>query len=290
MISSSKRCAVSMAAGSAAGSRTTLSPTVEPCLFGFTITGNPSVRADRVRRCGRHEPVRSRNAHRAEQALGHVLVHGGRARDVIAARVREACEIQHRLHAPVLTRPAMEREEHHVRLANVESSGVQRHRSAAHLCNGGRGRRLRSNAARKQLALIRSGQAARSGVHREHLVPQSAQRRNDLGRTRDGNVALFARPAEQHRNFHARYGLKSRRRARANEVALSNLRRRKNQREDRAARRVRAHVELTAVAKHHVSRQIQADAGAAGFGGEERHEDLVAAAGRARRSRCRGSP
>src|SRR5678815_3058405 len=58
----------------------------------------------------RHEPIGSRHARGAEQALGQVLVHGGGARDVIAAGVAQSREIQHRLHAPVLARAAMDKD------------------------------------------------------------------------------------------------------------------------------------------------------------------------------------
>ena len=102
------------------GSRTTLRPTVEPCLFGFTITGNPSCPLHASADDGSHQPVRGRHARGAEQALGQILVHRRRARDVIAARVREAREIEHRLHAPVLAGAAVQREEHDVHLGWID--------------------------------------------------------------------------------------------------------------------------------------------------------------------------
>ncbi len=73
---------------------------------------------------GSHQPVGGWNPRGAKQPLGEILVHRRGARDVIAAGVSQARQVQDRLNPSVLTRSAVQRKKHDVDIANV--GGVRR--------------------------------------------------------------------------------------------------------------------------------------------------------------------
>ena len=119
MTCESKPAASSSAASSPSGVLTSVSPTVEPWPLGLTINGNPSRCAATCADAGAMSHVGRRHAGREEQPLRDVLVPTERAAELAAARVRDAGEIEQRLHRAVLAAAAVHGEKHEIHVGEI---------------------------------------------------------------------------------------------------------------------------------------------------------------------------
>src|SRR5881628_2886787 len=115
MTSSSYRRASSAAASSPLAVLTSVMPTDDPILDGFTITGQPSG-GHVLGRDRRHEPGGNRHPGGAEEPLREVLVHGERAAQRAAPRVRHADDVQDRLQRAAFAAARVQAEQEDVRL------------------------------------------------------------------------------------------------------------------------------------------------------------------------------
>ena len=121
---------------------------------------------------------------------------------MIAARVSEAGQVEHRLHAPVLTCATVQRQEHEVDVTDINGSRGQ---SDGTLSHGGdfAGRRgIRRDASTEQSPFVGSRQSPRCGIDRVDLVAATAQGGDHLRGACDRDVALLACTAEQDGNLH----------------------------------------------------------------------------------------
>src|SRR5262249_52935888 len=139
----------------------------------------------------------------AKQALRQVLVHCGSARDVIAARVRKARKIQNRLNTTVLSRTAMQSEENDIHITNVAGIRGEHHRRLAHAGESCAGGWFGTDAAGQHLLLDTGGQPPGRRVDRYYLMPEAAQRGDDLSSAGDRDIALLTRATKQNRDLHA---------------------------------------------------------------------------------------
>jgi hypothetical protein len=106
-------------------------------------------------------------------------------------------EVQERLDGPVLPRPAVQRQEHHVHVLHFGRGGERRPGAGAEggqlRLRGGRG----GHAGAQQAPLVAAAQHAARGVHGDHLVARLAQRLHHLRAAGHRHVALRAGPAEE---------------------------------------------------------------------------------------------
>ena len=105
------------------------------------------------------------------------------------------------LNAAVLAGTAMQGQKHHIRVAEVEGGRRQRQGCAAHPRDLRVRRRRRGDRGCQQFPLL-CDPDGRSRCRRRTPDDQERANRNDLRRTRDRDIAFFARSAEQHGNFH----------------------------------------------------------------------------------------
>ena len=155
---------------------------------------------------GRHEPRRYGDPRGAKQPFGQILVHGERAPERPAPRVRHTNHVEDGLERTAFTAAAMHREEQHVRLAHHRQAGepVREHGAfaldqiadlrwcAAHV------------AAPEQAALVGLGEGPLGRVHDCDSVAPLSQRRHDLRRPRARHAALGGRPPREHGDPHQR--------------------------------------------------------------------------------------
>src|SRR5262245_7330862 len=147
----------------------------------------------RERLVGPHQqPRRRRDPGLLEHPLGHRLVDRDRARHHPRAGVGLAGEIEQCLERAVLPGAPVERNQHHLGVAD---------RGGAHQRRGSR----RNDGALRDRALLlvaRRQQPPVGRVHRQHLVPELAQRLRHPAPGAQRDLALRRGPAHQYRDLH----------------------------------------------------------------------------------------
>ncbi len=176
---------------------------MEPCLLGFTMTGHLSCLLTSSAFAGAIIQFAVGTPTERNRRFDMSLSIAAGARDVVAAGVREACEIQHRLDAAVFACATVKREEHHVDVLDAEARRVRGPVARPRMSADGFGRgRLGRHACVEHFAFVGGWESAAGGVDCEHLVAEAAQDRNYLSGAGDGDISFFTRSTEQHGNLH----------------------------------------------------------------------------------------